>query len=67
MSKATPELEFRRGYYLATANLMKMHGQSTMAQDLLRNYGAVNFRGIDAIDVDVLRPIAAEIRRKARR
>jgi hypothetical protein len=58
------ELEFRRGYYAAVANLVRTHDQSTIAADVLRAYGHVNFRGIDPGQSRVLRPIAVEIKRK---
>jgi hypothetical protein len=57
-------LAFRQGYYLAVATLVRQHDASTEAVDLLNEFGAVNFRGIDAFDVEVLRPIASEITRK---
>lgn len=65
MKKTTEETEFRRGYYLAVATLVRQHGAESMGEDVPRAYGAVDFGGIDAYDVEVLKPIADEITRKA--
>jgi hypothetical protein len=64
MSK--PNIEFKRGYYLAVANIILTHGESVIAEDVLKNYGKVDFKGIDPYDIEVLKPIAAEIARKQR-
>lgn len=58
-------LEFRRGYYLATANILTLHGADVAAQDVLKAYGAVDFDGIDPYDRAKLQPIADELNRKA--
>lgn len=44
------ELSFRRGYYVAVAELIRTHDQPTIACDLLRQFGAINFDGIDEYD-----------------
>lgn len=64
MNDKQAELEFRRGYYLATANIMRTHGQDVIAMDVLRQYGNVNFSGIDPMEVKILKPLAREIRRQ---
>jgi hypothetical protein len=61
--EATAELEFRRGYYLAVANLMRLHGSEVEARDTLSNYGKFNPEGIEEYDLKVLRPLAKEIER----
>jgi hypothetical protein len=63
--KETEEREFRRGYYLAVATLLRQHGAALMGEDVLRAYGPVNFDGIDPYVLRLLKPIAAEITRKA--
>jgi hypothetical protein len=60
------ELEFRKGYYLATANILRTHDQSVIAEDVLKAYGAVDFKGIDPMEIKLLKPIAAELKRKSR-
>ena len=65
--EAKCELEFRRGYLLATANIMRTHDQGVIAEDVLGAYvttGNINWRGIDPMEIKILKPIAAEIRRK---
>ena len=44
------ELEFRRGYYCAVANLVSMHGEGIEAVEVLRTYGEINFDGISEYD-----------------
>lgn len=56
--------EFKEGYYLAVANIVRTHGETTIAEDVLKEYGAVDFSGIDPVDAKVLEPIAREIKRK---
>lgn len=61
------ETEFRRGYMLATANIMRTHDADVIAEDVLRQYdgtGKINWRGIDPMETKILKPIAAEIVRK---
>lgn len=60
------ELAMRRGYYLAVANLMRLHDQDVMARDVLRQYGKVDFKGIDPLEIEILKPIYAEMRRRER-
>jgi hypothetical protein len=60
------ETAFRQGYYLAVANLMRMHDQEVMAVDVLRQIeptGRANWNGIDPYDRKDLTPIFKEIRR----
>lgn len=54
------ERDFRRGFYLAAAEVVRTHDQPTIAADLLRIFGPVNFDGIDGYDREVLEPIAVE-------
>lgn len=57
------ELEFRRGYYLAVANLMRLHGCDVEARETLSQYGHFNPEGIEEYDLKILRPLAKEIER----
>ena len=57
-------LEWRRGYYCACANIMGSHGDPVITEDVLRACGRVNFEGIDAFDIERLKPVADEIARK---
>jgi hypothetical protein len=57
-------LAFRQGYYCAVAALVSMHGAGIEAEETLRAYGRVNFRGIDQYDKKKLAPLAKEIRRR---
>jgi len=58
------ELEFRRGYYLACANIMRTHHCDMTTGDVFKQYGKPNFKGIDPMEIKILKPIAAELRRK---
>lgn len=61
------ETAFRQGYYLAVANLMRMHDQETMAVDVLRQMalnGKPEWGGIDPYDKKELVPIFKELRRR---
>lgn len=44
------DTEFRRGYYLAVAELVRRHDEPTIAADLLVQYGPVDLSGIDRED-----------------
>ena len=55
---------FKQGYYCAVANIIHTHGANVIALDVLRNYGEIDFTGIDEYDIEVLKPIAAEIERR---
>lgn len=59
------ELEFKRGYFLAVANIMQTHGEDVIAIDVLRAYGPVDLVGIDSYDKTILRPLIAELKRQA--
>lgn len=50
------ELNFRRGYYCAVANLHRMHNIG-VEKELLQQYGKLNFDGIDEYDVKTIREI----------
>jgi hypothetical protein len=63
ISERQQELEFRRGYYCAVANLVRLHGADVEARDTLFNYGKFDERGIDESDLQILRPLAKEIKR----
>jgi hypothetical protein len=61
------ETAFRQGYYLAVANLMRMHDQEAMAVDVLRQIepsGRANWKGIDLYDRKTLTPVFKELRRR---
>lgn len=62
--KAALAREFRRGYYAACANLVAMHGEGNVAEDVLRAYGAIDFGDINDFDYNRLRAVAKEIKRK---
>lgn len=47
--------EFTRGFVCAVANLVKMHDEPTIAKDLLRCIGNVDWKTIDRYDRDILR------------
>lgn len=69
MSKLTEkrlELEWRRGFYCAVSTLVRAHGCTVEAEDVLKCSGTKNFRGIDEFDREALRPAFAEIARKRR-
>lgn len=57
---------FKQGYYCAVANLVRLHGAQSIAEDVLRNYGPFGLKHIDKLDAEVLRPIVKEIKRKNR-
>jgi hypothetical protein len=59
------ELEFRRGYYLAVANIIRTHCEYTVAEDVLRGYGTIDFKGIDPLEIKLLKRVASEIKRKS--
>ncbi len=54
--KKINELNFRQGYYCATANLKRMHDIG-VEKELLREYGKINLNGIDEYDVKTLKDI----------
>ena len=63
----TTEIAFRQGYYLAVANLMRLHDQEIMAVDVMRQIepdGRARWRGIDPYERKTLAPIFREIRRR---
>ena len=49
------DLDFRRGYYMAVAEIVRQFDEPTLAYSILRSYGELDFRGIDEADVVVLR------------
>lgn len=50
---------FSQGYVCATANIIKMHGEDTIAKDVLKaNYILEN---ADEHDLEVLKPIISQI------
>ena len=64
-TKKAEEISFKRGYFMAVANLMQLHDASVIAVDVLRAYGPVDLRGIDENDRRILRPLIAELKRQA--
>ena len=48
-------LAFTQGYICAVASLVKMHGEDTMAKDLLGGIGKVDWKNIDEYDRNILR------------
>lgn len=57
-------MEWKRGFYCACATLIRAHGPDSRVEDVLRCAGKPNFRGIDQMDREVLRPHINEMRRK---
>jgi hypothetical protein len=57
-------LEFKRGYFMAVANLMQLHDADVIAGDVLSAYGHVDLKGIDEHDRKLLRPLIREIKRR---
>ena len=57
------DTEFRRGYYMAVANLMRLHDCDVLARDTLAAYGKFDARGIAHCDLKVLRRLARETKR----
>lgn len=61
--------KFDAGYLLATANLMHSHGEDTLAEDVLKEHGALDAKVIKRLnltefDARVLLPLFKEIERK---
>lgn len=56
-------MEFKRGYFLAVANIARMYDAPTIAEHVLGAYGQLDLTGIDEEDRKVLRPIIAELKR----
>lgn len=63
LARMTENMEFKRGYFLAVANLVRMYDASTIAGHVLGAYGQLDLAGIDEQDRRVLRPIIAELKR----
>lgn len=59
---------FCQGYSCAVANLIRLHGEGTEAEDTYKqNFLSVSelkTRGVDAGDIKVLRPMIREIERR---
>lgn len=57
MRKRDDELnrEWHRGYVCAVAKIVLMHGEDTIAKDVLREGGRIDWSDIDDYDKDVLR------------
>ena len=63
--------KFDAGYLIATANLMHLHGEDTLAEDVLKEHNALDVKSIKRLkltdyDAKVLRPLFREIDRKAK-
>lgn len=62
--------EFARGYLLAVANIMHLHGEDTIASDVLAESGvtkaAMERLGFDTYDVKRLRPLYARLAEQRR-
>ena len=60
---------FTQGYTCAVANIIRLHGDSTIAEDVYRNncYTLEELieLGVDESDLEVIKPIIAEINRKS--
>lgn len=54
-STGSAPLTFEQGYVCAVANLLRDHGQTTMAGDLLRGIGNVDWSKIDPYDRDEIK------------
>ena len=63
--------KFDAGYLLATANIVHLHGEDTLAEDVLKEHNACDAKTIKRLnltdyDAKVLRPLFREIDRKAK-
>jgi hypothetical protein len=47
-------LTFQQGYVCACANLLNMHGDSTLVRDLVQGYGPIDWATIDPYDRETL-------------
>ncbi len=60
--------DFNAGYLIAVANIVNLHGEDTIAEDVLRQLGtdASVLKGLDLSDYDLkpLRALFREIERK---
>ena len=54
---ANDELWFRRGYYMAVANIMRMRDEPTIAAEVLTGYGGINLDGIDDADLPYINQV----------
>ena len=56
---------FHQGYCLAVATLIRQHGSDTEALDLLKVVvNSVDWSTIDEFDMEVLRPVLEDLRRR---
>lgn len=61
--------DFTKGYLCAIANLIKMHGYTTEADDLFRGCGAYTANemrkiGTEEYDIETLKPVIKEYKRR---
>lgn len=65
MSKLTNEMSFHAGYVIAVANVCHLHGDPTIATDVLRELGisieAVEDLKLTDYDLEALKPLFAQI------
>ena len=61
-------VEFNRGYMIAVSNIMNLHGEDTIARNVLEQLGATKAdmerMGFDDYDLDQLRPLFREMARR---
>lgn len=48
---------FNQGYVCAVANIVKMHGEDTIAKDVLRGAGNIDWSEIDPYDREILEKV----------
>lgn len=60
--KTALNIGFNRGYVCATANVVRMYGEETLAEELLKCNNVTE--DIDESDLEILKPVLKEIERK---
>jgi hypothetical protein len=48
---------FNQGYVCAVANIVKMHGEDSIARDVLRGAGRIDWSEIDQYDREILEKV----------
>ena len=62
-SASAEQKAFVQGYVAAAANLINLHGETTMARDLLDQIGRVDWRSIDEYDRNVIKAAKLKLSR----
>lgn len=66
MRTTAENLAFKQGYFVAVATIMRTHDAEVIARDVLSAFGEIDFAGIDTYEVQMLRPLLREIKRRER-